>query len=135
MARPHLGLQRNVLLTLCHHCRVSSGRPLKFSACFLCSPISMLYASCWLQVPSFDNATAMSLIAQELGQPWHELYADLSPRPIAAASLGQVKLFLLSGRGAVTRNASPVMVHLWPYDYHTWRISCHAASPASGLSC
>eukprot|EP00891_Asterochloris_glomerata_P005985 jgi/Astpho2/5985/e_gw1.00084.8.1_t len=42
------------------------------------------------KVPSFDNATAMSLIAQELGQPWHELYADLSPRPIAAASLGQV---------------------------------------------
>ena len=80
------------------------------------SYFKMLYASCWLQVPSFDNATAMSLIAQELGQPWHELYADLSPRPIAAASLGQVKLFLLSVRGAVVRNASSVMLHLWPYD-------------------
>ena len=78
----------------------------------------MLYACYWLQVPSFDNATAMSLIAQELGQPWHELYADLSPRPIPAASLGQVKLFLPSYRGAATRNASSLMVHLWPHGYH-----------------
>ena len=42
------------------------------------------------KVPSFENKVAMSVIQQELGRPWHEVYADLTPDPIAAASLGQV---------------------------------------------
>ena len=43
-----------------------------------------------LQVPSFDNKVAMDLIESELGRPWQEVYAELTPEPIAAASLGQV---------------------------------------------
>ena len=43
-----------------------------------------------MQVPSFDNKVAMTMIQQELGRPWQELYSQLTPRPIAAASLGQV---------------------------------------------
>ena len=41
-------LQTNALLTLCRHCLVSRGRPVKFSACFLCSPTQccMLAAGC-----------------------------------------------------------------------------------------
>ncbi|GAB4844096.1 hypothetical protein Ancab_014061 [Ancistrocladus abbreviatus] len=42
------------------------------------------------KVPSFPDDVAMALIAEELGQPWHEIYSELSPSPIAAASLGQV---------------------------------------------
>ncbi|GAB4818789.1 hypothetical protein N2152v2_005835 [Parachlorella kessleri] len=42
------------------------------------------------KVPSFDSKVAMDMIAAELGQPWQEIYAELSPEPIAAASLGQV---------------------------------------------
>ena len=42
------------------------------------------------KVPSFDNDVAMALINSELGRPWHEIYDDLSPEPVAAASLGQV---------------------------------------------
>jgi hypothetical protein len=30
------------------------------------------------------------VINDELGAPWYEIYADLTPEPIAAASLGQV---------------------------------------------
>jgi hypothetical protein len=30
------------------------------------------------------------VIKDELGAPWYEIYADLTPEPIAAASLGQV---------------------------------------------
>lgn len=48
------------------------------------------------KVPSFDNEVAMQCIKDELGVPWNELYAELSPEPVAAASLGQVykgKLF------------------------------------------
>ncbi|XP_020260832.1 uncharacterized protein LOC109837133 [Asparagus officinalis] len=32
----------------------------------------------------------MDLIEEELGQPWHKIYSELTPSPIAAASLGQV---------------------------------------------
>ena len=45
-----------------------------------------------VQVPSFDSKVAMAMIAQELGRPWQQVYSELTPRPIAAASLGQVLL-------------------------------------------
>lgn len=42
------------------------------------------------KVPSFSNTVAMATIEAELGRPWTEIYAELSPEPVAAASLGQV---------------------------------------------
>ncbi|XP_050217578.1 uncharacterized protein LOC126668416 [Mercurialis annua] len=42
------------------------------------------------KVPSFPDDIAMALIEEEFGQPWHEIYSELSSSPIAAASLGQV---------------------------------------------
>jgi len=42
------------------------------------------------KVPSFDSKIAMEQINTELGVPWTEVYSELSPEPIAAASLGQV---------------------------------------------
>ena len=42
------------------------------------------------KVPSFDSKVAMKQLEQELGAPWQEIYAELTPEPIAAASLGQV---------------------------------------------
>ncbi|XP_060959856.1 uncharacterized protein LOC115722553 [Cannabis sativa] len=42
------------------------------------------------KVPSFPDDVAMALIEEELGRPWQEIYSELSPSPIAAASLGQV---------------------------------------------
>lgn len=42
------------------------------------------------KVPSFPDDVAMALIEEELGQPWHMIYSELTPSPIAAASLGQV---------------------------------------------
>ncbi|KAM1574899.1 hypothetical protein ACFX10_031379 [Malus domestica] len=42
------------------------------------------------KVPSFPDDIAMALIEEELGQPWPNIYSELSPSPIAAASLGQV---------------------------------------------
>ncbi|KAH9621467.1 hypothetical protein KSS87_000805 [Heliosperma pusillum] len=42
------------------------------------------------KVPSFPDDVAMALIEEELGKPWQEIYDELSPSPIAAASLGQV---------------------------------------------
>lgn len=42
------------------------------------------------QLPPFDNAIAYQFITEELGQTPEQIYAELSPQPIAAASLGQV---------------------------------------------
>ncbi|XP_057959157.1 uncharacterized protein LOC131151772 [Malania oleifera] len=42
------------------------------------------------KVPSFPDDVAMALIEEELGQPWYNMYSELTPSPIAAASLGQV---------------------------------------------
>lgn len=42
------------------------------------------------KVPSFPDDIAMALLEEELGQPWQAIYSELSPSPIAAASLGQV---------------------------------------------
>ena len=42
------------------------------------------------KIPSFSNEVAFRFIEEELGKPPEEIYAELSPEPIAAASLGQV---------------------------------------------
>ncbi|BBD68223.1 hypothetical protein NIES4072_44650 [Nostoc commune NIES-4072] len=42
------------------------------------------------QLPPFPNELAYQFIKEELGAPPEEVYAELSPQPIAAASLGQV---------------------------------------------
>jgi len=42
------------------------------------------------QLPAFDNQIAREIIETELEQPIHQLFAELSPAPVAAASLGQV---------------------------------------------
>ncbi|RZM82670.1 AarF/ABC1/UbiB kinase family protein [Leptolyngbya iicbica LK] len=42
------------------------------------------------QLPPFPNEVAFRYIEEELGAPPDEIYDDLSPQPVAAASLGQV---------------------------------------------
>ncbi len=42
------------------------------------------------QLPPFDNAIALSQIEQELGRSIQTLFSQISPKPVAAASLGQV---------------------------------------------
>lgn len=42
------------------------------------------------KVPCFDNALAMKTIEEELKQPVSKIFYDMSPDPVAAASLGQV---------------------------------------------
>jgi predicted unusual protein kinase regulating ubiquinone biosynthesis (AarF/ABC1/UbiB family) len=42
------------------------------------------------QLPPFPNAVAFQFIEEELGASPHQVYAELSATPIAAASLGQV---------------------------------------------
>lgn len=42
------------------------------------------------QIPPFPNSVAMRCIEEQLGAPVSKLFADISPKPVAAASLGQL---------------------------------------------
>ncbi|MEG3437904.1 AarF/ABC1/UbiB kinase family protein [Pannus brasiliensis CCIBt3594] len=42
------------------------------------------------RLPAFDNSIAFAIIERELGVPVEKAYRDISPEPVAAASLGQV---------------------------------------------
>ncbi|KAG6781468.1 hypothetical protein POTOM_014374 [Populus tomentosa] len=60
-----------------------------------------------MKVPSFPGDVAMALIDEELGQPWQNIYSELSPSRVAAASLGQVH------KGRVKENGDLVAVKEW----------------------
>lgn len=60
------------------------------------------------QLPPFDNDLAYQLIETELGRPVHESFSELSPKPVAAASLGQVyRGRLLSGEEVAVKVQRP----------------------------
>ena len=42
------------------------------------------------KVPSFDSKIAFATIERELGRPVDEIFSEITPEPVAAASLGQV---------------------------------------------
>lgn len=51
------------------------------------------------RLPSFPTPIAMTVIEEELGRPVSEVYSELSPEPVAAASLGQVYKGVLRSTG------------------------------------
>ncbi len=64
------------------------------------------------QLPAFDNELAMQIIETQLKRSVEELYKEISPRPVAAASLGQVyKARLYSGEEVAVKVQRP---HLLP---------------------
>ena len=52
------------------------------------------------KVPSFDNELAFQTLENELGCKWQDVYSELGPEPVAAASLGQVYKGVLKSNGA-----------------------------------
>lgn len=51
------------------------------------------------KVPSFDSKIAFETIERELGRPVNEIFSDITPEPVAAASLGQVYRATLRATG------------------------------------
>jgi aarF domain-containing kinase len=51
------------------------------------------------KVPCFDSAIAFSTIENELKQPVSDIFSDITPEPVAAASLGQVYKAVLRKTG------------------------------------
>lgn len=50
-------------------------------------------------VPCFENEVAFQMMEEELGRSVNDMYEDISPKPIAAASLGQVYKAKLKATG------------------------------------
>lgn len=48
------------------------------------------------RIAPFSTELALQIIEQELGVTVEQLFTEISPQPVAAASLGQVQLQLLS---------------------------------------
>ncbi len=74
------------------------------------------------QLPPFDNAIAFRFIEEELGCPPTDLYDELSPTPIAAASLGQVyKGKLKSGEWVAVKVQRPDLAEQIALDIYLLR--------------
>lgn len=53
------------------------------------------------KVPSYDSKVAFATIEKELGKPVNELFSEITPEPVAAASLGQVYKAKLRSTGEI----------------------------------
>ncbi|BAU65972.1 ABC-1 domain protein [Stanieria sp. NIES-3757] len=74
------------------------------------------------QLPSFPNEVAFRFIEEELGKTPDEIYAELSPQPIAAASLGQVyKGKLNTGEEVAVKVQRPDLIRRITLDIYIMR--------------
>ncbi|MGK7946085.1 MAG: ABC1 kinase family protein [Microcystaceae cyanobacterium] len=74
------------------------------------------------QLPCFPNEIAYRFIEEELGQKPQEIYAELSPEPIAAASLGQVyKGKLKTGEKVAVKVQRPDLISRITLDIYIMR--------------
>ena len=82
------------------------------------------------QLPPFDNAIAFSIIETELGRPIKELYHQISPNPVAAASLGQVyRAFLHTGEEVAVKVQRPNLLPIITLDLYLMRWAAGWLSP------
>jgi predicted unusual protein kinase regulating ubiquinone biosynthesis (AarF/ABC1/UbiB family) len=74
------------------------------------------------QLPAFDNDLAMQIVETQLKKPIDELFREISPRPIAAASLGQVyKAKLYSGETVAVKVQRPNLLPVITRDLYLLR--------------
>lgn len=74
------------------------------------------------QLPPFDNAIAFRFIEEELGDRPEAIYAEFSPNPVAAASLGQVyKGKLKTGETVAVKVQRPDLIRRITLDVYIMR--------------
>ncbi|HEY9602418.1 MAG TPA: AarF/ABC1/UbiB kinase family protein [Allocoleopsis sp.] len=82
------------------------------------------------QLPPFDNAIALSIIEAELGKPVSELFSKISPKPVAAASLGQVyRAYLPTGEEVAVKVQRPNLLPVIALDMYLLRWAASWLSP------
>ncbi|MFM9110878.1 MAG: ABC1 kinase family protein, partial [Prochlorococcaceae cyanobacterium] len=86
-------------------------------------------------LPAFDHAIAEAVIAEELGAPVEELFADFPSYPVAAASLGQVyRARLHDGRWVAVKVQRPNLPHGLRRDLVILRTLCLLVGPLLPLN-
>ncbi|MCP2732147.1 ABC1 kinase family protein [Limnofasciculus baicalensis] len=82
------------------------------------------------QLPPFDNELAFRIIENELGRSVREVYREISPNPVAAASLGQVyRAFLYSGEEVAVKVQRPNLLSILSLDLYLMRWGASWLSP------
>jgi len=82
------------------------------------------------QLPPFDNHVAFAIIEVELGRPVSDIYREISPQPIAAASLGQVyRAVLYSGEDVAVKVQRPDLLPMITLDLFLIRWAASWLSP------
>lgn len=82
------------------------------------------------QLPAFDNERAISIIEKELGQNINDIYSEFSPRPVAAASLGQVyQAKLRSGENVAVKVQRPNLLPIITLDLFLMRWGARWLAP------
>eukprot|EP00955_Chlamydomonas_euryale_P064349 358951-Chlamydomonas_euryale.AAC.6 len=67
-------------------------------------------------VPPFDSETAMEILRSNLGKEVDQVFESFNPKPIAAASLGQVHLARVDGQKVVVKIQRPGLKDLFDID-------------------
>jgi predicted unusual protein kinase regulating ubiquinone biosynthesis (AarF/ABC1/UbiB family) len=87
------------------------------------------------QLPAFDNDLAMQIIESQLKKSVEELYKEISPRPVAAASLGQVyKAKLYSGEEVAVKVQRPNLLPVITRDLYLLRWAASWIKPLLPLN-
>ena len=82
------------------------------------------------QLPAFDHNQAMAIIKTELDQDLDSLYREISPEPIAAASLGQVyRARLRTGEEVAVKVQRPNLLPVLTLDLYLMRWAAGWLSP------
>ena len=82
------------------------------------------------QLPPFDNTLALSIIEAELGTSVSELFSKISPKPVAAASLGQVyRAVLHTGEDVAVKVQRPNLLPTLTLDLYLMRWAASWISP------
>nr|WP_199295575.1 AarF/ABC1/UbiB kinase family protein [Cyanobacterium aponinum] len=82
------------------------------------------------QLPPFDNDLAFSIIEKELDLKIEDAYREISPKPVAAASLGQVyRGFLHTGEEVAIKVQRPNLIPVITLDLYLMRWASRWISP------
>ncbi len=82
------------------------------------------------QLPAFDNASAFRIIESQLDRSIEEIYSQISPEPVAAASLGQVyRARLHTGEDVAVKVQRPNLLPTITLDLYLMRWAASWMSP------
>lgn len=82
------------------------------------------------QLPPFSNEVAVAIIERELDRSIDEIYQQISPTPVAAASLGQVyRARLYSGEEVAVKVQRPDLLPIITLDLYLMRWAASWAAP------